>query len=104
MSDNHTIDVAVATVEKAKLEPPKKWNVVILDDNVTTMDFVVMVLMEIFHKDFGEAADIMFDVHEKGRGLAGTYFFEVAEQKMEESVAAARQNNFPLQVVIEPTE
>lgn len=104
MSTNSTIDADVATIEKIKLSAPKKWNVIFFNDDRTTMEFVILVLMQIFHKTFEEASDIMMSVHENGRGVAGTYSNEVATQKRDETINAARQNNFPLQVEIEPVD
>lgn len=92
---------SVGVLDKVSLQPPNKWNVILYNDDKTSMEFVVLVLMQIFHKSFEVASDIMMNIHETGRGIAGTYSYEVASQKQEEAIAAARTNGFPLQVDIE---
>ena len=84
-----------------RLKGPGKYNVIMLNDDSTPMDFVVQVLMGIFKKTAEEATDVMLEVHEKGRGIAGTYMYEVAEQKTAEVTNAARVNGFPLSATIE---
>ena len=98
--DNASIEV----LDRVKVQPPKMWNVILLNDDKTTMEFVILVLMQIFHKTFEDASDIMMNIHENGRGIAGTYSHEVATQKKEDTISAARGNNFPLQCDIEPNE
>lgn len=87
--------------ELTKIKPPGKYNVVMLNDDTTPMEFVISVLMNIFHKGNEEAREIMLQVHENGRAIAGTYSFEVAEQKSVETVNLARTNHFPLDVTVE---
>jgi ATP-dependent Clp protease adaptor protein ClpS len=65
------------------------------------MEFVINVLITIFRKDPQTAKDITIEVHEKGRGIAGTYSYEVAEQKCMETITQARSNTYPLDVIIE---
>lgn len=98
------IDSSVDTIERIKLQPPKMWNVILLNDDATSMEFVILVLMQIFHKSFDDATDLMMRIHEQGQGIAGTYSNEVAVTKRDETISAARSNNFPLKVVIEPVE
>jgi ATP-dependent Clp protease adaptor protein ClpS len=76
--------------------------VVLLNDDFTTMDFVVEVLMVIFHKDPQEAGKIMLDVHSKGRGVVGLYPWDIASTKADQVHSAARENDFPLRCVVEP--
>ena len=71
----------IAVAEKNKLERPKRFKVIIHNDDYTTMEFVVMILQKIFHKSFPEAQEIMLKVHQEGRGICGVYTFEVAESK-----------------------
>lgn len=105
MSDKQTSsDSDTEVLDRVKMKPPRMWNVILYNDNTTTMEFVILVLMQIFHKNFEDASDIMMNIHENGRGIAGTYSHEVAEQKKEETTSAARSNNFPLKVEIEPCE
>jgi len=94
----------VAVIEKISLAPPKMWDVWLLNDDHTSMEFVVLVLMQIFHRSFEEAQEIMMHVHNNGRGIAGTYSHEVATQKRDETIAIARQSGFPLMVELLPAE
>ncbi|MCL2809749.1 MAG: ATP-dependent Clp protease adaptor ClpS [Treponema sp.] len=91
---------AVKIVEKIK--EPEQYKVVLLNDHYTTMDFVVEVLMVIFHKSIEDASKIMLDVHNKGRGIVGVYTWDIAVTKSEQVHAAAASNQFPLMCVVEP--
>jgi len=79
----------------------KRFRVYLLNDDYTTMDFVVHVLMEVFHKQFNQAQDIMLQVHKNGKGLCGVYGYEVAETKVLMVRKLAKQNGFPLKAVME---
>jgi ATP-dependent Clp protease adaptor protein ClpS len=94
----------VAVIERVAMVPPKMWNVWLINDDATTMEFVVLVLMQIFHRSFEEAQVIMMHIHNNGRGIAGTYSHEVANQKREETIAIARTSGFPLIAEIHPAE
>ena len=90
--------------EITKSSSPPKFNVILLNDDSTPQDFVVIVLQQTFNKTLEDAKAVMLDVHEKGRGIAGTYSYEVAEQKCVEAITEARRNGFPLDVTLEKTE
>jgi len=85
-----------------KFKEPEQYKVVLLNDHFTTMDFVVDVLIEIFHKSIEDASKIMLDVHNKGRGVVGVYTWDIAVTKSEQVHAAAKANEFPLLCVVEP--
>jgi len=85
-----------------KYKEPEEFKVILLNDHYTTMDFVVEVLMVIFHKNVEDASRIMLDVHRKGRGIVGVYTWDIAATKLEQVHAAARANEFPLRCVVEP--
>lgn len=87
--------------ERTRLEEPRLFRVVLHNDHYTTMDFVVKVLVSIFHKAAGEATRIMLDVHRKGRGVVGTYTRDIAETKVGQVHEMARQNEFPLKASCE---
>lgn len=87
-----------------KLAAPNKYNIVMLNDDVTPMDFVIQILMVIFKHDQNTAKDLMLDIHEKGRAIVGCYSYEVAEQKCSETVTEAARAGYPLDVVIEETD
>lgn len=87
--------------EKPELEEPKLYKVVIHNDNYTTMDFVVEVIVKVFHKVPSEATSIMLEVHNKGRGVAGVYPFDIAVTKINEVHKMAREREFPLRCSLE---
>ena len=93
-------DVLVAE-PKAKLKRPSFFNVVMLNDDYTPMDFVVQVLKEIFRKTQDEAVKVMLDVHRRGSGICGAYTRDVAETKAELVAAIARRHEYPLQCRVE---
>ena len=80
---------------------PDQHQVVLLNDDYTTMEFVMEVLETIFHKSPAEAYRIMLMVHTKGRGVCGVYTWEVAETKAASVVAMAQQSGFPLRAIVE---
>jgi len=94
-----------AVKERARPEAQKKeptlYKVVLLNDDYTTMDFVVEVLESIFQKSPAEAYQIMMHVHVNGRGIAGVYPWEVAETKVEAVVGSARKAGYPLKAITE---
>jgi ATP-dependent Clp protease adaptor protein ClpS len=80
---------------------PELYRVLLLNDDYTTMDFVVDVLESIFNKSPAEAFRIMMQVHTQGKGLCGVYPFEIAETKVATVEDRARDNGFPLKAVVE---
>jgi len=90
--------------EKAvdKFKEPDYYRVILLNDDYTTMDFVVMVLVEVFRKNMEDANRIMLDVHNKGKGVVGQYTWDIAVTKTEQVHALARENEFPLKCIVEP--
>jgi ATP-dependent Clp protease adaptor protein ClpS len=92
-----------AVREKTKTEKrePLLFKVVLLNDDYTTMEFVVNVLMSVFQKSPAEAYQIMMHVHVNGRGIAGVYPWELAETKMDTTISLAREAGFPLQAITE---
>ncbi len=81
-------------------EPPL-YNVLLLNDDYTTMDFVVHILEKVFHKPPAEAVQVMLHVHKEGVGLAGVYTREIAETKVDAVHALAQENEFPLKCILE---
>ena len=94
----------VALEERRKARRPRRWKVLLHNDDYTTMEFVVEVLMEHFHKSAAEATHIMLQVHQKGVGVAGVYPKDVAETKVAEVTAEARDQGMPLLLTLEPEE
>jgi ATP-dependent Clp protease adaptor protein ClpS len=91
-----------ASKKNEKIKEPEEFKVILLNDHYTTMEFVVEVLMVIFHKNIIDANRIMLDVHRKGRGVVGVYTWDIASTKTEQVHIAARANEFPLRCVVEP--
>jgi ATP-dependent Clp protease adaptor protein ClpS len=91
--------VAVRTDKKVK-EPPM-YKVLLHNDDYTTMEFVVQVLMFVFHKPMTDATRIMLNVHEQGIGVCGLYPYQVAETKVDTVHALAREKGFPLKCSME---
>jgi len=89
------------TKDVTDLEEPRLYKVFLLNDDYTTMDFVVDILCEVFHKSYEEAVQIMLLVHRNGKGLCGIYTYEIAETKIDEVHRRARANDFPLKAVME---
>ncbi len=87
--------------KKVKLQKPKKFKVYLINDNQTTMDFVVDVLINIFKKAPIDANQLMLDIHNKGRGLCGIYSYEIAKTKEIEVKQYAKAEGFPLKATIE---
>lgn len=83
------------------LSEPKHYNVFLLNDDYSSMEFVVEVLMGVFHKDYHAAEKIMLDIHKKDRGLCGVYTYEVAETKVMQVSKLAREQGFPLKAIME---
>ena len=95
------IAIKTQTQEKIKLQEPAKYDVILLNDEVTTYDFVIKVLKQIFHKTDEQAMALTKHIHEKGSGVVGTYLYEIAEQKGVETTLLAREEGYPLQVKVQ---
>ena len=94
----------VATAEKTKTrtEKPKLYKVLLHNDDYTTMEFVVAILIEVFHHNEVDAARIMLHVHLNGIGVAGVFSFEIAETKVAQVAALAKEAQYPLMCTLEP--
>ena len=99
-----TTEIKTLVKEKIKIEEPSMYDVIFLNDNITTTEFVVRVLKQIFNKTQEQADSIMTYIHEQGQGIVGTFVHEVAEQKGIETTLLARQEGFPLQVKVKKHE
>jgi ATP-dependent Clp protease adaptor protein ClpS len=87
--------------QTAKTEPPRMYQVVLLNDDYTPMEFVVFVLQEYFNRDLETATQIMLKIHHEGRGVCGVFTKDVAVTKVELVLAAARRAEHPLQCTME---
>ena len=104
MSEHELNDESGVVVAQAppKTKVPRKYKVIILNDDFTTFDFVVEVLCKFFHKSPIEAEQITNQVHHDGKGLAGVYSRDVAETKMHQANHYARTHGHPLTTKVEP--
>jgi ATP-dependent Clp protease adaptor protein ClpS len=94
-------DAGTVTKTRPKTKRPALYRVLLLNDDYTPMEFVVLVLQDVFNKSRDEATRIMLHVHQKGVGECGTFPYEVAETKVTRVMDAARKNQHPLQCVME---
>ena len=91
----------ISEIEEETAEPPL-FKVLLHNDDFTTKEFVVSILVSVFYKSLDEATDLMWRVHRNGVGVAGVYPFEVAETKVQLVTETARENGFPLKSTMEP--
>jgi len=84
-----------------ELQEPQMFRVLLHNDDYTSMDFVVEVLMDIFHKNHLQAEQIMLQIHEKGKAICGVYTYEIAQMKVEQVRQLAKKNEFPLLATME---
>lgn len=88
-------------LDETALAYPKKYKVYLLNDDYTSMDFVVDILISIFHKSYEQAESVMLDIHKKDRGLCGLYTYEIAETKVMQVLKRAKESGFPLKATME---
>lgn len=94
-------DTGIATKTRTKTKKPSMYKVLMLNDDYTPMEFVVMVIEQFFGKSHEEAIQIMLHVHQKGVGICGVFTYEVAETKVTQVMDYARKNQHPLQCTLE---
>ncbi|GMN02112.1 ATP-dependent Clp protease adapter ClpS [Erythrobacter sp. MTPC3] len=94
-------EIGVATKTRTKPKKPSQYKVLLLNDDYTPMEFVVMVLKRFFSMDIEQATQVMLHVHQKGVGVCGIFPYEVAETKVNQVMDFARQNQHPLQCTLE---
>lgn len=97
-------DTGIATQNKPKLQQPRKYKVLLHNDDYTTMEFVIHVLKKFFNKTSVDAQRVMMHVHTKGIGVCGVYTYEVAESKVAQVTKYARKNGHPLRCTCEPCD
>jgi len=98
-------DVGVAepkTKAKPKLDRPRLYKVLLHNDDYTPMEFVILVLVQVFNKSESDATSIMLHAHTRGYAVAGVYSYEIAETKVNETMALASKAQFPLLCTLEP--
>ena len=95
------IDTDLELYDEVKIKYPKKYKVYMLNDDYTSMEFVIDILISVFHKSYKQAEAIMLDIHKKERGLCGVYTHEIAETKVMQVHRKAKDNGFPLKATME---
>ncbi len=100
-NNNQDFQRGVLLDTKPKTKKPSMYNVLLLNDDYTPMEFVVMVLEKIFNKKQEEATQIMLHIHKNGVGVCGTFTYEVAESKCKSVMDMAKKNEHPLQCTME---
>ena len=94
-------DTEIKNSVATTLQPPTMWKVIMLNDDVTSMDLVVALLITVFKHTQATAEALTLEIHNKGSAVAGVYSYEIAEQKSLEATAIARSNGSPLQLKVE---
>ena len=94
-------EIEIELDDDIDLQEPKKYNVFLLNDDFSTMDFVIDVLVRVFRKSVDEASIIMLNIHNKGRDMCGTYTHEIAATKVIQVKNMAREQGFPLKAIME---
>lgn len=97
------METNVVTKQKSvvKTKKPKSYKVIMYNDDYTTMEFVINILVSVFNKKLIDAEKIMLDVHEKGKGVAGIYSYDIAMTKVSTAMSMAKENGFPFKLTVE---
>ena len=103
-TDDIAIEEKSAVFTLPRLKPPPFYRVDLLNDNFTTMDFVVMILQKVFRHSEDDAQRIMLQIHSNGRGTCGVYTLDIAQTKAAQVKDLAQKAKFPLQCVLEKDE
>lgn len=102
--EQHQTGTRSGARERLRVDEPRKYRVILHNDDFTTMEFVVMMLRNVFFKTDAEAETLMMQVHREGKAVAGTYTKDIATSKVQKATRMARENGFPLRLTIEPEE
>ena len=84
-----------------KIKEPKQYNVIMLNDDFTTMEFVVEVLVDIFHKDALTAQAVMMNVHNNGKAIVGKYTYDIAVTRVKKALIRAKEQGYPFRMTVE---
>lgn len=93
--------ILIEEKEKIKVKKPKHYKIIMHNDDFTTMEFVVDILMTVFNKDINESNKIMMDVHKVGKGIVGIYPYDIAATKVAVALGMAKEEGFPFNITIE---
>lgn len=97
------METNIVTKQKSevKIKKPKNYKVLMYNDDYTTMEFVINILVSVFNKKLIEAEAIMLDVHERGKGIAGIYSYDIAITKVSTAMSMAKEKGFPFKLTVE---
>ncbi|MCX8124515.1 MAG: ATP-dependent Clp protease adapter ClpS [Spirochaetes bacterium] len=101
MAHIHDYEGDLQVKKDIKVKKPRMYKVILHNDHYTTMDFVVEVLVKVFHKNIMEATELMLQVHKNGFGICGVYTYDIAQTKAQQVHTMARQREFPLKCTVE---
>ncbi len=101
---HHQDDGQILVESRPKTTRPALYKVILLNDDFTPMDFVILILKRFFHKSDVEATQVMLEVHQQGAGLAGVFTYEVAETKVHQVNEFSRTHRHPLKCILEPED
>lgn len=87
--------------EKIRIKKPSKFKVIMYNDDFTSMDFVIYILVKIFNKDNDEAFNLMMNVHKGGSAIVGVYSYDIAKTKVEKSLSLAKDEGYPFRIKVE---
>mgnify|MGYP002622432668 FL=1 len=90
--------------QRTDLREPRRYKVIIYNDDFTTMEFVVMILKQVFFKSEEEAQALMLQVHHSDKAVVGIYSYDIAVSKANKATSMARENGYPLRLTVEPEE
>lgn len=101
--DDYIMETNIVTKHKdvVKIKKPKNYKVVMYNDDYTTMEFVINILMNVFNKKILDAEKIMLNIHEKGKGVAGIYSHDIAITKVSTAMSMAKEEGFPFKLTVE---
>jgi len=101
--DKYIMETNIVTKQKdeVKIKKPKNYKVVMYNDDYTTMEFVINILVNVFNKNLVEAEKIMIDVHKRGKGVAGIYSYDIAITKVSTAMSMAKEDGFPFKLTVE---
>ena len=95
------MSVEIEELVDIDIEEPPQFKVILLNDDYSTMDFVIEILQNIFKKSMEDATTLMLEVHNKGKAICGIYSYEIAVTKVAQVAKVAKENGFPLKAIVE---
>ena len=98
---NFSSDLSELVKEEKDISPPKRYMVILLNDDITTMDFVVSILIDIFYYELESAINKMLQVHNEGKAVCGVYSYDIATTLQQKVIFVSKTNDYPLKCIVE---